>query len=144
MKRKKGLIVVFFMMIFLVASCTSLNKIQIKDAWARPGLQNSNSAVYFTILNQSSDTDSLIKASSDIAEHVEIHMSMMDQSGTMVMKPQESVSIPENSSVEFKPGGLHIMLINLPQELKPNDQFKMILEFEKIGNITIDVIVKQP
>ena len=64
--------------------------------------------------------------------------------GVMMMVQQENVPVGVQSQIEFKPGGLHVMLIGLNQDLKPGDTFQVTLNFEKAGQITMDVPVKQP
>ena len=47
------------------------------------------------------------------------------------------LAIPSKGQVELKPGGTHIMLINLKQGLIAEDHFEVVLEFEKSGLKTI-------
>jgi copper(I)-binding protein len=68
----------------------------------------------------------------------------MDAAGTMTMEPQYQVVIPAKDAVELAPGGLHIMLVNLGKDLSVGDIFPVILEFQRAGDITIEVEVKQP
>ena len=70
-------------------------------------------------------------------------MSQMDSSGVMSMQPQQSVEIPASDTVEFKPGGLHVMLINLNQDLALGNTILLTLKFEKAGEITLEVPVEE-
>jgi hypothetical protein len=83
-------------------------------------------------------------ASSDVAENVELHMSMMHEDDAMTMEHQNSIPVPANGSVEFKPGGLHVMLINLNQDLKTGDRFQITLQFQNAGELTIEAQVQEP
>jgi copper(I)-binding protein len=135
-----------FFIIFTLAILTGCNhkdSIDIQAPWARPALSGNNSAAYFMIANNSSENDALIDAQSSIAEFTQIHMSIM-KDGNMMMQEQEEVEIPANSSVEFKPKGLHIMLINLNNELKTGDEFELKLVFEKSGEKIVIVTIKEP
>ena len=67
----------------------------------------------------------------------------MDANGVMKMTPQERVDVPARGQVSFKPGGLHVMLIGLRQELKPGDKFPVTLRFEKAGDRTIEAVVRE-
>ena len=51
--------------------------------------------------------------------------------------------MPARGQVSFKPGGLHVMLIGLRQELKPGDKFAVTLRFEKAGDRTIEAVVRE-
>jgi copper(I)-binding protein len=229
------------------AGCTQADKLTVEDAWARPGNQDANSAIYFIIANNTGQTDTLISGESDIAQVVELHESMMKpadagqgemaksvegqdhehmethhqsgdlenhnneeceyhedhsqedehhdehhvndnmqdhhyedceytdaqhedgdhhddhhpdvemssntvetsmgmslEGGVMTMVQQENVPISAQSELEFKPGGLHIMLIGLNQDLNPGDRFTVKLNFENAGEISLDVTVREP
>jgi hypothetical protein len=114
----------------------------IKEPWSRPTLKGENGAVYFEIINNQGNQDRLLSASGTIAEKIELHKSEIDAQGVMRMLPQESVLIPAGESVSFEPGGLHVMLINLNQELKSGESFSLTLHFEQAGEQTIEVIVQ--
>ncbi len=78
------------------------------------------------------------------ANSVETSMGMNMEGGVMTMVQQENVPVAAQSQVEFKPGGLHVMLIGLKQDLNPGDSFTIRLNFEKAGQITLDVPVSAP
>jgi copper(I)-binding protein len=129
-------------LIVLVAACSS-QALSISDVWARPGTVDNNSAVYFVIDNPTATEDVLLSASSTVAKAVELHESMMD-GDVMKMVPQENVPVPTGGEVQFKQGGLHVMLIGLTQDLNPGDHFTVNLKFENAGEMALDVEVKEP
>lgn len=59
------------------------------------------------------------------------------------MEMQEAVQIPGGDPVEFKPGGLHIMLVDLNRDLKAGDTISLTMSFQNAGNVTIDVFVRE-
>lgn len=71
-------------------------------------------------------------------------MSMMDAIGVMPMQQQESVSVPARGKVEFKPCGLHVILINLTQDMQVGDTNTLTLIFENAGSVEIQVPVRAP
>jgi hypothetical protein len=113
----------------------------VEEAWGRPGAAGDTSGVFFTIDNPSAE-DTLLSAVSDVAAAVEIHQTVMD-GDIMRMEMQDSVVVPAGG-LEFKPGGLHVMLIGLRQDLNPGDRFSLTLNFEQAGPIVLDVEVRQP
>lgn len=129
---------------FSLTSCTGGGKLSVTDAWARPGVMGDNSAVYFTINNPTGQEESLVKASSAIAQAVELHMSMAGSEGTMMMQPQAEVKIPARGKISFEPGGLHVMLIDLPNDLNVGDQFELTLTFKNAGDQKVQVTVREP
>jgi len=126
--------------IFLTNSNYS-QTININDAWARVSAKGSNSAAYFKIINNSSKNDTLISAESNSAEVVEIHETFKENN-KMGMRAVKFVEIPAKSEVNFKPGGLHIMLINLNRNLKNNDTINLVLKFKLSKEIKMKVPVK--
>jgi copper(I)-binding protein len=129
----------------LLGACTvGGGNLSIKEVWARPGLAGETSAVYFTIENGQSEADSLLSVSCDAAGMAELHISLEDDQGNMTMQPQEKVDVPAQAKVEFKPGGLHIMLMGLKEDLKVDQKLKVTLNFEKAGAVQIEATVREP
>ena len=124
--------------IMVLASACSLvsGEITVSSPWTRPGLEGENSAVYFEIAGGRSP-DILLSAMSEIASEVMIHKSIMDEEGTMRMEHQENVPIPAGETVKFEPGGLHIMLIGLHQDLVMGEAVELKLLFENTGEVII-------
>ncbi len=110
----------------------------------RPARAGENGAAYFVITNGTTADDTLLSITSEIASATEVHMSMGDANGVMSMQMQESVTLTARDKVEFKPGGLHVMFVNLTRDLKVGDTIPLVLNFENAGSLTIDVPVKAP
>jgi copper(I)-binding protein len=60
----------------------------------------------------------------------------------MTMQQVDSVEIPAGGLVAFKPGGFHIMLMELAKPLVKGETFDLTLHFEKAGDKTVTVTVK--
>lgn len=131
-------------LLIALSACTGNDQINVQDAWARPGFVGDNSAVYFVLTNPSTSPDNLIGADSDIADMAEIHLSKMDSAGVMTMERQDLIVIPAGDTLEFSPGGLHVMLISLLKDFAPGDKFSLTLDFQRAGDITVEVEVRQP
>ncbi|WP_236822370.1 copper chaperone PCu(A)C [Anaerolinea thermolimosa] len=129
--------------ILLILTACSPKNLQVTQPWARPGAAGDNSAIYLVIDNPTSEADTLLGAETDVAGSTELHRSSMEN-GMMMMEPQEKVSIDAKSRVVFEPGGLHVMLVGLKQDLHAGDTIRLTLNFEKAGAITLDVPVKEP
>jgi copper(I)-binding protein len=143
MKRTAGVLILFVLLIG-ASACSGTENLSVENVWSRPGFQGDNSAIYLTIRNPGEQGDILLQALSDVAGAIEIHLSKMDSSGVMTMERQDQIIIPAQESVEFSPGGLHIMLVNLAQDLSVGDTFPITLVFEKAGELLVEVEVKQP
>jgi len=134
---------VFSSLAFLLVACGmgGSGELGVSDVWARPGLAEGNSAVFFVIDNPGGE-DILLSASSTVAGATEMHKTIMEN-GTMTMVPQMNVPVPTGETA-FEPGDLHVMLIGLHKDLNPGDEFTVTLHFEKAGEKTLKTIVKEP
>lgn len=143
--KNKVLISVLLFATLLVSACDSpVGELTIQDAWARPANTGENGAAYFIIENGTASDDTLMSVSSDIATAAEVHMSMADANGVMSMQMQEAVTLPAGEPVEFKPGGLHVMLVNLTRDLKPGETITLTLNFKETGYVVVEVLVREP
>ena len=95
--------------------------------------------------DMSSDTT---MAMSDMSSDTTMAMSDMSSdttmsmgSGEMVMQEVESIAIPAGETVELKPGGYHIMLIDLVAPLELGQEFDIVLTFANAGEVTVTVVV---
>jgi len=93
---------------------------------------------YLSIENTGSTPDRLVSISVPFAGRAEIHeMAMKD--GVMSMRPlDKGVEVPAGGKVEFKPGGYHIMFMDLKQQLNQGDMMKGTLTFEKAGSVDVE------
>jgi periplasmic copper chaperone A len=118
--------------------------IEISHPWARATPASAhNGAVYLKILNHGSDADTLTGAATPIAAKAELHTSL-NENGVMKMRPLASVPVTAGGSAEFKPGGMHIMLIGVIHPLKVGDSFPLTLTFAKAGPVAVTVMVEKP
>ena len=148
--KKLVFLLVLMIAVMLVAACGSApatspsNEPQIKvmEPWSRPSpMTAGNGAVYMTLLNQGGTDDALVSVQTDVAEVVELHETKME-GDLMKMGPVSKVEIPAGGSVAFEPGGLHVMLINLQQQLVPGGKIKLTLNFEKSLPLTIEAEIR--
>jgi hypothetical protein len=124
-------------------------KVRVEGAWARqaPMMKgdsmagSGNGAVYLTIVNTGGAPDALLSASSDVAATVEVHESYQE-SGMMMMRPVPKLGVPAGGKHEMKPGGYHLMLLNLKRQLKAGQVVNLTLVFEKAGRLAVKAKVK--
>ncbi len=114
----------------------------IENVWARPGDTGDNSAAFMDISNDGDADLTLIGASGDIAGAVEVHESSMED-GMMQMEEIPELVIEAGETVSLEPGGYHIMMMNLEQDLEVGDTFQITLEFEDHDDIELDVTVEE-
>lgn len=141
--------------LILLTGCSAPAGVQagdltLRDAWVRApmgmeGMSDSTGGVvtgaFLRIENKGSQPDRLVKVESDAAELVEIHKTEMT-GDTMTMQQVDGVDVPAGGSAELKPGGFHIMLINLTRTLKAGDEVTLTLTFEQAGAVTLTAAVR--
>ena len=137
----KRILVSVLIIVVLLSGCTApaMEGVEVRDAWARPAAQGGNGAIYFVI--RPSAADELVGVASEVAEAVEMHESMLS-GDVMEMHHLESVPLRAGEEVVFEPGGLHIMLIGLKQELKLGEEFEITLQFKNYEDIQLRVPVQ--
>lgn len=109
--------------------------------WARPADAGTTSAAYFNLLNVGGAEDTLIGASTDVAGLVEIHTMIMNGE-VMEMRPLEGgLTVAPGDIAVLEPGGIHVMLMNLPDALEEGTAFSLTLHFASGADITIGVPV---
>ena len=102
-------------------------------------------AVFVTLQSPQTAIDKLIGASTEKAATAEVHEGFVDEAdGTMQMRKVESVEILPSQIVELKPGGYHIMLMDLTAPLVEGDTFNVTLKFQNAGDIIVPVTVTAP
>ena len=139
----KKVIMFFIAGMFLLSACAPKEGIEVSNVWARTSTQGMNSAVYLVIQNHNAEADELTGAASNIADAVEVHESKMEN-GVMMMNHVDSVTLEPSGKVEFMPGGYHIMLIGLKQDLNTGDEFELTLQFKNSPDMVLKVMVKEP
>jgi len=96
-----------------------------------------NSGAYGEILSTTGDR--LIRASSSVANAVELHEHINDNGVMRMREVEDGFLIRPNESMVMKPGGYHIMLIGLHERLKANTSIDLSLKFE--SGRTADLLI---
>jgi periplasmic copper chaperone A len=101
----------------------------VADAWVRGTVaQQKASGLFATITSATGGR--LVSASSPVAGVVEIHEMSM-QGTTMQMRAlPDGLALPAGQAVELKPGGYHVMLMDLKQQLKAGEMVPVTLVVE--------------
>lgn len=101
-------------------------------------------AVRMVITNGVDVDDALTGGSTPAADRVEVHRSDVDDEGRATMTEIDRVPVPAGSKVTFAPGGLHLMVTGLHDELAEGDSFPLALTFERAGTVDVTVQVVSP
>ncbi len=116
--------------------------LNVEGGWARATAKVAkNGAAYFKVTNNGETADKLIAAKSAVGKKTSLHTHINDGS-IMKMRPIKDVPVAVGETVEFKPGGHHIMLMGLNAPLAEGAMFPITLVFEKAGDVEVMVHVK--
>lgn len=112
--------------------------IELSGAWTRPANAGNMGVGYVKITNEGAEPDTLLGASSDAADRVELHETSISPDGVASMKKVDAVEIAPGKSIELKPGGLHLMLVGLKDAIKDGGKVKAQLNFKKAGAVDVE------
>lgn len=144
----------------------------LEDVWARQSPMGTTAgAIYLNIT--SPEDDQLVAAAvpTEVAGDTQIHETVMAEEGdmssttmaegdmssttmaggdmgsddmeTMTMREVDSIELPAGEMVELKPGGYHVMLLDLVKPLEVGDEIELTLTFEKAGDRTVTAEVRE-
>ncbi len=89
-----------------------------------------NTAAYMTISNESSEDVSLVSATTDLGETVELHETTADDDGVMAMQEVSGITVPAGGEAVLAPGGLHVMIMGLTRDVAEGEDVDLSLEFD--------------
>ena len=113
-------------------------QVETEKPWIRATAPGAKTAAGYMILrNRSAQPDRLIGAASPAAAKVETHIHVKDGE-ILRMREAKSFDIPAKGSLELKPGGAHLMLVDIKRPLKEGDKVPVTLKFERAGERTVD------
>lgn len=132
--------------------------LKVEGAWVRlvPG---KTTAAYMAIANPTAKAIKIVGFSCGLASKTELHQTEfvdpndhmgMDHSQMPGMEGMEmtgmkavgQIAIPAKGKLELKPGGYHLMLIDLKQILKIGQKVRIVLKLEGGGSLSVDAVVK--
>lgn len=117
-------------------------QVTVKDAWVRATVPQQKATGAFMQLTAAKDAR-LVSASSSLTPLVEVHEMAM-QDNVMRMRQVPALDVPAGKAVELKPGGYHVMLLDLKQQVKEGDTVPLTLVFEGKDGKRETVEVKAP
>lgn len=107
------------------ASTRAQAPVQVEGAWARASVPGQKSSGAFMRLT-AREPLRLVGGQSPVAAHVEVHEMKMDGE-VMRMRPLEALPLPAGEAVELRPGGLHLMLMELKAPLQAGTRVPVTL-----------------
>ncbi len=125
------------------AKDVAVGPLQVSQPWLRATPKGASVAGgYLTIRNTGTTPDRLIGGSAEVAGRFEIHEMRMEQGVMRMRHLSRGLELKPGDTVELKPGGLHVMLMDLKQPLVQGETVKGTLVFEKAGTVAVEFSVE--
>jgi copper(I)-binding protein len=126
------------------AQSSGRDSLRIEHPYALPTPPGARTGgAYLTIDNRGSEPDRLLRVATPAAGVAEIH-SMTMEGNVMRMRAVAAVEIPAHATTALKPGGYHVMLMDLKQPLVAGETIPLSLTFAKAGRIDVTAHVEPP
>lgn len=123
-----------------LAQTASVGAIKIENAYTRATVPGQQVAGGFMKIENKGATDQLLSASSPAAGEVQLHEMAMD-GNVMKMRQVKDIAVPAGGAVELKPGGLHLMFMNIKAPLAAGETVPVKLKFAKAGEVEVKMPV---
>lgn len=114
----------------------------VKDAWVRGTVEPQRATGAFMKIT-SAQGGKLVAVESPVAGVVEVHAMSM-QGDVMSMHAVPDLALPPGRTVDLKPGGYHVMMMDLKQALKAGDVVPLTLVIEGKDGKRETIEVKAP
>lgn len=128
----------------LLLACSALQAqtVEVKDAWIRSTVQGQQGTGAFMNIT-AKDAATLVGASSPVAGVVEVHEMKME-GDVMKMHAVPSLDLPAGQTVQLKPGGYHVMMMDLKKTLPKGSTVPLTLRFKDAKGAESQVELKVP
>lgn len=116
--------------------------VKVEGAWVRatvPGQQGSGAFMSLT----APQSLKLVGVSSPVAGVAELHEMKMD-GDIMLMRPVQALDLPAGRAVQLKPGGHHLMLMDLKQVLRKDTHIPITLSLQNAQGQTSQLQISVP
>ena len=118
-------------------------QVTIQDPWVRGTVAQQKASGLFAVIT-SADGGKLVAGSSPVAGVVEIHEMKMEGSTMKMREVAGGLPLPAGQAVSLQPGGYHVMLMDLKQQLKAGDTVPVTLVLEGADGKRRNVEVQAP
>lgn len=132
--------VVRFVLVFSLLALVSFPaaaQVTIEKPWARATAPGARVAGGYMVIRNQGAADRLMSASSPASAKVELHVHVHDN-GMMKMREVSAYDVPAKGAFELKPGGAHLMFVDIRRPFKEGEMVPVKLKFEKAGEVSAE------
>ena len=132
-------VVRFALAFFLLAlvSLPAAAQVAIEKPWARATAPGARVAGGYMVIRNPGAADRLLSVSSPASAKVELHVHVHDN-GVMRMHEVSAYDVPAKGAFELKPGGAHLMFVDIKRPFKEGEKVPVKLKFEKAGELSAE------
>jgi copper(I)-binding protein len=132
------IVVAWLMAMNVMAADYRIGSIAIGNPWSRATPKGAKTAIgYMTITNKGTAPDRLIGGSIEVADAFQLH-AMTTENDVAKMRDLSYIEVKPGETIELKPGGSHVMFVNLKHPLSKGDRVHGILIFERAGSVSVE------
>ena len=129
---------IFLSALIFSAAFAAQAQVQIEKPWARATAPGASVAGgYMVMRNQGIAGDRLVGVSSPVSAKVEMHVHINDN-GVMKMREVRGYDVPAKGAFVLKPGGAHLMFMDIKRPFKEGEKLPVKLKFEKAGEVSAE------
>ncbi|HEX9184089.1 MAG TPA: copper chaperone PCu(A)C [Burkholderiales bacterium] len=117
-------------------------QVSAEQPWTRATPPGARTGAGFMQLKNAGAADRVVGASSPVAGRVEMHTTVRE-GDVMKMREVKGFDVPAKGSFELKPGGAHLMLMELKRPIKKGERVPLTLKLEKGGELTFELVAEE-
>lgn len=120
------------------------DQVTVQDPYVRLAPPNAPATGAFMVIRNTGDKDvKVVKADNPVSKVTELH-THLNEGGVMKMRPVAAIDVKAKGEAVLKPGGLHVMLIDLKAPMKEGDTVPLTLTFDDGSTKKVDARVVKP
>jgi len=117
--------------------------IEISHGFARATLPNAPvGGGYVTLHNGGENDDRLVGAASPVSPDVQLHQMTVEDDVMRMSEVEGGIAVPAGETVTLKPGGLHLMFMQITEPFVEGTSIPVTLTFENAGTAEIGLEVR--
>jgi len=129
----------YLLLLLALAATPAAAQIAVEDAWIRATPPGAKTAAGYLVIRADA-ADRLVSVSSPAAERVTTHITV-HEGDVARMREVKGYDVPAGGTLELKPGGAHLMFVNIKASFKEGDKVPLTLRFERAGELKTELHV---
>ena len=141
---KKFSLLLASLMVSAGALAAAADMVTVDEPYVRLAPPNAPATGAFMVIKNAGDKDvKVVKADNPASKVTELH-THLNENGVMKMRPVAAIDVKSKGEAVLKPGGLHVMMINLNAPMKEGDVVPITLTFDDGSSKKVDARVVRP